>query len=55
MLIADAETLLSPAEEWWHPQLFINQIFSQLNTKDASTAPARLPPSRGPPQAGLLD
>ena len=32
----------------------INKILTHLDTKDASTAPARLPPSRGPPQAGLF-
>ena len=33
----------------------INKILTHLDAKDASTAPARLPPSRGPPQAGLFD
>jgi hypothetical protein len=32
----------------------IKKILTHLDTKDASTAPARLPPSRGPPQAGLF-
>ena len=32
----------------------IKKILTQLDAKDASTAPVRLPPSRGPPQAGLF-
>ena len=33
----------------------IKKILTHLDTKDASTAPVRLPPSRAPPQAGLFD
>jgi hypothetical protein len=33
----------------------INKILTHLDAKDASTEPARLRPSRGPPQAGLFD
>ena len=32
----------------------IQKILSHLDTKDACAAPARLPPSRAPPQAGLF-
>ena len=32
----------------------IKKILTHLDTKDASTAPARLPPSRAPPQPGLF-
>jgi hypothetical protein len=32
----------------------IKKILTHLDAKDASTAPVRLPPSRGPPQAGLF-
>ena len=33
----------------------IKKILTHLDTKDASTAPARLPPSRGTPHARLFD
>jgi hypothetical protein len=36
-------------------QVVIKKILNDLNTKDASAEPSRLPPSRAPPQAGLLD
>jgi hypothetical protein len=32
----------------------INKILAHLGSKDTSTAPAHLPPSRGPPQARLF-
>jgi hypothetical protein len=33
----------------------IKKILAHLDTKDACPQPARLPPSRGPPQVGLFD
>ena len=33
----------------------IKKILTHLDKKDACTEPARLPPCRAPPQAGLFD